>query len=61
MKFAEEVMEILEAFDLTRSYRTAASLADCSHNTVAHYVATREAGGRECSAGAPGAAARPLP
>ena len=44
MKFAEEVMEILEAFDLTRSYRTAAQLADCSHNTVAHYVTAREAG-----------------
>ncbi|MHB1527575.1 MAG: hypothetical protein ACYCZN_15110 [Candidatus Dormibacteria bacterium] len=45
MKFAEEVMEILEAFDLTQSYRTAAQLADCSHNTVAHYVTAREAGG----------------
>ena len=45
MKFAEEVMEILEAFDLTQSYRTAAELASCSHNTVAHYVAAREAGG----------------
>ncbi|MHB1500179.1 MAG: IS21 family transposase [Candidatus Dormibacteria bacterium] len=45
MKFAEEVMEILEAFDLTQSYRSAALLADCSHNTVAHYVAVREAGG----------------
>ncbi|MHB1500920.1 MAG: hypothetical protein ACYCYK_07105 [Candidatus Dormibacteria bacterium] len=45
MKFAEEVMEILEAFDLTQSYRSAALLAACSHNTVAHYVAVREAGG----------------
>ena len=45
MKFAEEVMEILEAFDLTQSYRTAAQLAECSHNTVAHYVTAREAGG----------------
>jgi hypothetical protein len=45
VKFAEEVMEILEAFDLTQSYRTAAELASCSHNTVAHYVAAREAGG----------------
>ena len=45
MKFAEEVMEILEAFDLTQSYRTAAELADCAHNTVARYVAAREAGG----------------
>ena len=45
MKFAEEVMEILEAFDLTQSYRTAAELADCAHNPVARYVAAREAGG----------------
>ncbi len=44
MKFAEDVMEILEAFDLTQSYRAAAELADCSHNTVVHYVAAREAG-----------------
>ena len=38
-------MEILEAFDLTESLRDAAETADCSHNTVAHYVALREAGG----------------
>ena len=44
MKFAEEVMEILEAFDLTQSYRAAAELAECSHNTVVHYVAAREEG-----------------
>ena len=45
MKFAEEVMEILEAFDLTQSYRDAAELAGCSHHTVAHYVGARETGG----------------
>jgi hypothetical protein len=39
-------MEILEAFDLTGSYRDAAELADCSHHTVARYVEAREAGGR---------------
>ena len=39
-------MEVLEAFDLTRSYRDAAELAGCSHHTVARYVAAREAGGR---------------
>jgi hypothetical protein len=30
----EEIMEILEAFDLTRSLRDAAELAGCSHHTV---------------------------
>ena len=37
-------MEILEAFDLTQSCRTAAELVSCSHHTVAHYVDLREAG-----------------
>ena len=37
-------MEILEAFDLTRSLRDAAELAGCSHHTVHRYVAAREAG-----------------
>ena len=45
MKSAEESMEILEAFDLTRSLRGAAELAGCSHNTVARLVAERDAGG----------------
>jgi hypothetical protein len=44
VKSAEEIMEILEAFDLTRSYRDAAELAGCDHHTVARYVAAREAG-----------------
>jgi len=39
-------MEVLEAFDLTGSFRAAAELAGCSHHTVARYVADREAGGR---------------
>lgn len=37
-------MEILEAFALTNSYRAAAELAGCSHHTVEHYVALRDAG-----------------
>ena len=39
-------MEVLEAFDLTGSYRDAAELAGCSHHTVARYVTARAAGGR---------------
>jgi transposase len=44
VKSAEEIMEILEAFDLTGSLRDAAELAGCSHHTVARYVAERDAG-----------------
>jgi hypothetical protein len=33
MKNSEEVMEILEAFDLTGSLRGAAELAGCDHKT----------------------------
>lgn len=44
MKSYEEVMEILEAFDLTGSYRAAGELAGCSHHTVAEWVAKRDAG-----------------
>jgi len=44
MKSAEEIMNVLEAYDLTGSYRDAAELAGCSHHTVAHYVALRAAG-----------------
>jgi hypothetical protein len=52
VKSAEEIMNILEAFDLTGSLRDAAELAGCSHHTVARYVAERERGR------APGAASR---
>jgi hypothetical protein len=45
LKFAEEIMEILAAFDLTGSYRDAGELAGCSHNTVARLVAARDIGG----------------
>jgi hypothetical protein len=44
LKHAEEIMKILEAFDLTQSYRAAGELADCDHHTVAHWVARRDAG-----------------
>ncbi len=44
VKSYEEIMEILEAYDLTGSLRDAAELAGCSHNTVAAYVARRDAG-----------------
>jgi hypothetical protein len=52
VKSAEEIMNILEAYDLTGSLRDAAELAGCSHHTVARYVAGREQGR------APGGAAR---
>ena len=37
-------MEILAAFDLTKSFRAAGELAGCSHHTVADYVAQRDEG-----------------
>ena len=55
MKSAEEIMNILEAYDLTGSLRDAAELASCSHHTVARYVA-----GREQGRAVPGTAARRL-
>src|ERR687892_227304 len=46
LKNSEEVMEILEAFDLTGTLRGAAELAGCDHKTVARWVRARdEAGG----------------
>jgi transposase len=56
LKKAEEVMEILEAFDLTGSLRSAAELCGCDHKTVAHWVAARDA-----AAGGLPAATRPRP
>jgi len=44
VKSAEEIMNMLEAFDLTGSLRDAGELAGCSHHTVAGYVAARDAG-----------------
>lgn len=37
-------MEILEAYDLTGSFRAAAKLAGCDHHTVARYVRLRDEG-----------------
>jgi transposase len=44
VKCGREIMEILEAYDLTGSYRAAAELAGCDHHTVARYVKLRESG-----------------
>jgi transposase len=44
VKSSEEIMEILEAFDLTGSYRAAAQLAGCDHHTVRRYVQQRGLG-----------------
>ncbi|MCY7298429.1 MAG: IS21 family transposase [Ilumatobacteraceae bacterium] len=44
MKSYEEIMEILEAFALTNSYRAAGELAGCSHHTVEHWVTMRDLG-----------------
>jgi len=44
VKSAEEIMHILEAFDLTNSYRDAGELTGCSPNTVALWVTKRDAG-----------------
>jgi hypothetical protein len=56
LKTPEEVMEILEAFDLTGTLRGAAELAGCDHKTVAHWVRAREEAG-----GGPPVRARPRP
>lgn len=45
MKSTEDVMNILEAFDLTASTRSAAELVGCSHHTVRRYVALRDGEG----------------
>ena len=44
MKSGEEIMNMLEAFDLTGSFRDAGELAGCSYHTVAAYVAERDGG-----------------
>lgn len=44
MKTAEDVMEILEAFDAAESFHAAAWLAGCDDKTVARYVRLREEG-----------------
>ena len=45
MKSAEEIMKILDAYDLTGSLRDAGELAGCSHHTVKQYVQRRAAAG----------------
>jgi transposase len=40
----EKAMEILEAYDLTRSFRSTAALCGVDHHTVRRYVAARAAG-----------------
>ena len=45
MKKPEDVMEILEAYDLTGSFRAAAGLVGCDHKTVAYWVRQREEAG----------------
>jgi transposase len=44
-KSGREIMEILEAFDLTGTAWSAAELAGCDAKTVARYVAIRDGGG----------------
>ncbi len=44
MKFDGEIMETLAAHDLTGSFRGAAELTGCSHDTVARQIAARDAG-----------------
>jgi transposase len=56
LKNSEEVMEILEAYDLTGTLRGAAELVGCDHKTVAHWVRAREEAG-----GGPPAPVRPRP
>ena len=40
----EKRMEVLEAYDLTKSYRAAAQLCGVDHHTVARAVAARALG-----------------
>jgi transposase len=56
LKSSEEVMEILEAFDLTGTLRGAAQLVGCDHKTVAHWVRARDEAG-----GGPPVSVRPRP
>ncbi len=44
MKSAGETMDILKAYDETKSFRAASELANCSHRTVKRLVEQRDAG-----------------
>src|SRR3954447_11579091 len=57
VRSAEEMMEILEAFDLVGTYRGAAALVGCDHKTVARLVQLRDRAG----GGAPVPAPRARP
>ena len=46
-------MEILNAYDLTGSYRAAAELCGCSHHTVKKAVEDRDAGSAAGDAAGP--------
>lgn len=52
----EKLMEVLEAFDLTKSYRAAGQLVGVDHHTVARAVAARALGDGEASPPPRGAA-----
>jgi hypothetical protein len=43
VKDVVQIVEILEAFDLMRSFRGAAKVAGCDHHTVKRLVALRDA------------------
>jgi transposase len=49
----EKVMEILETYDLTGSYRSTAQLCGVDHHTVKRYVAARAAGVDPAGSGTP--------
>src|ERR1700722_17546778 len=51
LKKAEEVMEILEAYDLAGTLHGAAALAGCDHKRGAHWVRQRELAGGMGAAG----------
>ena len=53
MKHAEEIMDALRYYDLTKSLNAAGKLAGCSPNTVARYVAARDEGRLTPGAAAP--------
>lgn len=40
----EKIVEVLETYDLTGSFRSAAQLCGVDHHTVRRYVAARDAG-----------------
>src|SRR3954454_15360972 len=53
VRSAEEMMEILEAFDLVGTYRGAAALVGCDHKTGARLVELRDGAGGGVPAAGP--------